>query len=191
MMGFQSCTVAHCLVARRILINAAVCNLCLICACRQPFTAVQEWIDCTLLTNVTLLSMPKSSAQRASVDQNHNLRVLENRLATKLSWSGHRQKVVKYYYYYHKTFGTGGFISQVHVRLRLTSWRHIRLPGWDEKTKRRSLASWALGGGRLFTSPHLALSVWTLHPFPSERGQPKCSNSVVHRGQKVVAAKSC
>lgn len=41
-MGFQSSTVTDCLVARRVLINAAICNLCLICACMHPLTAVQE-----------------------------------------------------------------------------------------------------------------------------------------------------
>lgn len=131
MMGFQSCTVAHCLVARRILINVAICNLCLICACRQPFTAVQEWIDCTRVMSVHLPSRLKSSAHRAGVDQSHKL--LEDRRATRLSWSVHTQ--------------TSRIIIIIiipeasgldEVEGKSDDRRPIRLPGWDAKTKRRA-----------------------------------------------------
>lgn len=93
MIGFQSSTVADCLVARRIPINAAICNLCLICACRRPFTAVQEWIDCMLLNTlcvpkvilVSLLACWKAQLQHISIDQDHirpgsNLRVAQHTL---------------------------------------------------------------------------------------------------------------
>lgn len=82
-MGFQSSTVADCLVARRILINAAICNLCLYapshsCAAMNRLYALQQSVrtksvPCQLASRPMLTNIDITDPPPTHITVNFNL----------------------------------------------------------------------------------------------------------------------